>query len=106
VKPGHHNKARRSRRGSTSLTVEGPYWILLSAPHIQVSKDRSLRVPAQLDAWRKEHELILRYINEHDDLTYTQIAAQMGISRSTVVRVAKAARIQRPRGPKLRLVFP
>ena len=71
-----------------------------------MSKDRSLRLPTQLDAWRKEHELILRYINEHDELSYKQIAVQIGVSRSTIVQVAKAARITRPRGRKLRLNIP
>jgi transcriptional antiterminator len=71
-----------------------------------MSKGRSLRFPTQLDAWRKEHELILRHINEHDELTYEQIAVQIGVSKSTVIRVAKAARIIRPRGRKLRLKFP
>jgi DNA-binding MurR/RpiR family transcriptional regulator len=71
-----------------------------------VSKDRSLRLPAQLDAWRKKHEYILRYINEHDELSYKQMAVQIGVSRSTVVQVAKAAHITRPPGRKLRLKLP
>jgi DNA-binding MurR/RpiR family transcriptional regulator len=68
-----------------------------------VSKDKSLRVPSQLDALIKEHQQILQFVKNHDELTYEQIAEQVGASKSTVIRIVKAASISRRRGRKLHL---
>jgi hypothetical protein len=47
-----------------------------------------------------EHLAIVHEISLHPELTYQQIAGLVGVSRNTVVRVAKEAHITRARGRK------
>jgi len=67
---------------------------------MSIHKRQILALPSELDAWRKEYEAILRYIYEHDTLSYEEIARQIGVSKSAVLRVAKMANLSRRRGRK------
>jgi DNA-binding MurR/RpiR family transcriptional regulator len=50
-----------------------------------------------------EHLVIAHYLSEHLELTYEQIATQLGVSKATLIRVARDAGIRRTRGRKLKL---
>jgi len=71
-----------------------------------MSIDRRLNSLTQLDALAKEHFPIASYIADHNELTYQQIAADLGVSRHTVMRVAKQAKLTRTRGRKLGVKWP
>ena len=61
---------------------------------------------AELNAMTKEHLIIAQRIVDHPELTYVEIASDLGVSRHTVIRVAREAHLRRPRGVKLRLKVP
>lgn len=71
-----------------------------------MSIDRRLNSLPQLDALAKAHFPIAAYIAEHNELTYKQIALDLGVSRHTIMRVAKQAKLKRARGRKLGVKWP
>jgi DNA-binding MurR/RpiR family transcriptional regulator len=68
-----------------------------------VTNPRLLQSLSQINAMTKEHLVIAQHVAEHPELTYRQIASELGVSRHTVIRVAREARITRTRGRKLTL---
>lgn len=77
---------------------------------LDVVKNPKIQSPLEVDAFAhlrrmnpmtKQHLLIARHVAEHPDITYEEIATSFGVSRHTVIRVARKARITRNRGRKL-----
>jgi transposase len=60
----------------------------------------------RMNPMTKQHLLIARHVAEHPDITYEKIATFFGVSRDTVIRVARKARITRSRGRKLTSLSP
>lgn len=67
---------------------------------------RHLNSLAQLQTLAREHLVIAGFIVEHAELSYKQIAAELGVSRHTVMRLAKQARLTRKPGRKLGIRWP